>query len=291
MIKIIKTDKEMLGKIVKSTNTTNGGALIPIGISKVLMKELEAYAPVFKFGSKFNAKGNKAILPLEKTGNNIVSWKEEGKAPTEPTLIMQEVEFTKGTLQGHLTTSRELERDSEFNIADIVFSRASRDIGVQIAKDTLIGTGHIKGVLKENSLVSRVINQATQDTITYNEMLELITSTNPAYWEDSKILVSLEYYKKLKQLKNNAGTQAMNGKYFDNLYEVIACTELDDQEYPVIFANWGQLYEYFANEQFETEEVLNRVENTSDKILRLAIGGRILDSRAGTVYKKLKGVK
>ena len=75
--------------------------------------------------------------------------------PPKQDFSIVNVEIIKGTLQGYLTTSRELERDSEFNISDIVFARASRDIGVQIANDSFIGINNIKGVLNESICIAR----------------------------------------------------------------------------------------------------------------------------------------
>ncbi|MGL5355985.1 MAG: phage major capsid protein, partial [Cetobacterium sp.] len=179
----------------------------------------------------------------------------------------------------------ELETDSNIDIALMLLKRATKDIATIIARETFLGTGKIKGILNNLTLQETALTATTENKIIIDDLIKLTTAIDIAYWDNAKIFVSLEYFKKLKALKDVNGLQIIKGKKFDEI-DIIVCSELDNTEYPILFANVEKLYCYFTDEKLETDTHYDKVKNTSIKILKMAVGGRIVDTKACCLLKK-----
>ncbi|MGL5355979.1 MAG: phage major capsid protein, partial [Cetobacterium sp.] len=134
--------KEEIVRILKSENSLIGQAVAPI-----LLQELKAVAPVFGFATKVDGKGRTIKVPVETVVGNTASWKEEYTAPATNDVEFRNVEIERQYIQSQINVTRELETDSNIDIALMLLKRATKDIATIIARETFLGTGKIKGIL------------------------------------------------------------------------------------------------------------------------------------------------
>ncbi|MGL6168819.1 MAG: phage major capsid protein [Fusobacteriaceae bacterium] len=274
--------KKELERIYKSETKS----LISEATSTILFKELHNIAPVFEQATKINAVGKSIKIPVETVLGKTANWKEEYTAPNVDDIVYKALQIDKQYIQATINLTREIESDSIVDISEMVYKRAVKDIASIIAKDTFTGIGTIKGILNNVDLVNKAVQQKQANLISYEELTALTTSIEPPYWDKAKLYTSLEYYKIIKNLRTTQGEILVKGKLFDDI-EIVVCSELDNTEYPILFGNIEKLYCYFTNGTFESETQYNKTANTSKKIIKLAVGGRVVDTKACNLFKKI----
>ncbi|MGL5964594.1 MAG: phage major capsid protein [Fusobacteriaceae bacterium] len=269
----------MLDRIIK-----NDSGLIADEMSKILIEELKESSKVFELGMKVESKARKVKIPILKNSGGAVQFKNEYEGiATENIISFIDVEIVRKYLQSTIHVSDELIRDANIDIHNIIIKRATRDLSKKIENDTFAGIENIRGITQTTELVENAVIE-TDDMI--QDLLELTTSITTAYTQQAKLYMSLEYYKKLKSLKDASGNQIVKGNMFDDRYEMIIVDVLSDSEYSVIFADISKLYCYFTDNKFEVETQYNRVEATANKVLKISIGGKVVDYKACAMLKK-----
>jgi HK97 family phage major capsid protein len=166
------------------TGSTAGGYLIPAQFRQKLVEVLKWYGPVRDVAEKITT-DNGADLPWPTVDDtaNVGAILAENTAAAE-----QDVTFGQAVLSAYMYTSKlvrvsfQLLQDSAFNVEEWLTNALGTRIGrIQNTHFTTgTGTGQPEGI-QTNSVVGVTGGAGTGLTISYNDLVSLVHSIDPAY--------------------------------------------------------------------------------------------------------------
>lgn len=167
---------------VVGTNTL-GGYLVPQGYIAQLEKAMKSYSGIFAAANIFRtASGGPMLMPTEDDTATSAALTAEAAAFTVQDLTYGQVQFDAYKYTSVLKVSYELMQDAAFDIEYELIGSMGARFGRQINTACTTGTGSNQpnGVVTASSLGK---TSAANNAITFNEMVDLLHSVDPAYRE------------------------------------------------------------------------------------------------------------
>lgn len=175
----------------QSTSATEGGYTIPVTLADELVKSLKAWGPMLDPGVTrqiVTATGNQINYPTNNDTANVgVRLDENTQATSEGDLVFGTKQLNAYKYSsGPILVSSELLQDSAFNVEQIIRDAMAERIGRKVNLDltTGDGTGDPNGIATASTLG---VTAAAQAAVTFDELLDLVHSIDPAYRVDPSV--------------------------------------------------------------------------------------------------------
>jgi len=190
--------------ILASANT----ALIPLTISKTVLKKLEEQCPILEKAQRFSSKGTLRLI-------KETSYGEAGMTPENTQFGASDVTWGTVELKSFKITSLvnatfEMLANSEIDLSGYLLEVLTRRMSREINKKFLIGNGtnEPQGILSEGVEV-----QLNTDALTVNDFITMQTAVNPQYLNNANWIVGREVFTKMANLLDGNGRPYLISNY------------------------------------------------------------------------------
>lgn len=205
-------------KRIQSTSTTAGGYTVPTELANFIVTAMKAWGPMYSedLCTIINtSSGNSIKIPTVDDTSVTAGAHTEGTALTDDG--SKDVTFGQKSLDSYgydtefVKFSLELSRDSIFNMESLLGSLLGERLG-RIANTQLTtgdGTGDPNGVVTASSLGKTA---ALTNAITFDEVIDLVHSVDPAYRQSPKVRFMMNdlTLSSIRKLKDGDGTYIWN---------------------------------------------------------------------------------
>ncbi|MDK0668814.1 phage major capsid protein [Clostridium perfringens] len=224
--------------MLASSNT----ALMPLEISKTILKKLEEFCPVLEKAKRFNSKGTLRLI-LES------DYKEAGITAENTAFKDADVSFKTVELKAYKITAQvkatfELLQNSEIDLSNYLLDVIVRRLSKELNKLFITGDGTNKpqGLIKATTEVEYA---GAKPTI--QDFIKLQTSLHPAYLDGAVWIVNRATFQEMASLLDGANRPYMTSNvikdriaYYLLGLEIIIDTNVEADK--VILANIGEAY-------------------------------------------------
>lgn len=177
----------------QGTSTTAGGYTVPVELSDQIVKSMKMFGPMYDEDictTIATATGVTIKIPTVNDTSTAVVQHSEGAALTDDN--SKDVTFGQKSLEAYgydtqwVKFSMELARDSILNVESLLGSLLGERLGRRVNTEltTGDGTGDPNGIVTACSLGKTA---AAQAAVTYDEIIDLIHSCDPAYRASPKV--------------------------------------------------------------------------------------------------------
>lgn len=177
----------------QGTSTTAGGYTVPVELSNVLVKSMKMWGPMYDEDiCTVIATSNGVTIKIPTVDDTAVTAGQhaEGTAMTDDN--GKDVTFGQKSLESYgydtewVKFSLELARDSIFNMESLLGSLLGERLGriANLQLTTGDGTGDPNGIVTASSLGKTA---AAVAAVTYDEIIDLVHSVDPAYRQSPKV--------------------------------------------------------------------------------------------------------
>ena len=224
--------------MLASSNT----ALMPLEISKTILKKLEEFCPVLEKAKRFNSKGTLRLILEDNYGEAQMKGENQEFHNAEATFKTVELKSYKITAQVKATF--ELLQNSEIDLSNYLLDVIVRRLSKELNKLFITGDGNNKpqGLIKATTKVEYA---GAKPTI--QDFIKLQTSLHPAYLDGAVWIVNRATFQEMASLLDGANRPYMTSNvikdriaYYLLGLEIIIDTNVEENK--VILANIGEAY-------------------------------------------------
>lgn len=282
----------------KAMTTTDGAVLVPEMLSKLIIKEIAEFAPLYADANVIKIrKGNTVKIPVRKNITPGAKGVAEGTGSGDSKVVFEQISIELGVVQTEIPITDELRQDSEADVVAIIREIAKEDMGEKLAGFILNGSSNaevkFEGITKNATVAAAALETKAQAVIGADDIIDLEASVKPQYRKGAKYYISTEARAAIKKLKANGEflwqTSLRDGQPATlNGYPVIECPDMDAVaagKFPIMFANIKRGYSILEKYKMETEVERDATNRINTNILRTRAGGKVVVPNAIKLLK------
>lgn len=224
--------------ILASTNT----AVMPVEISKTIMKKLEEQCPVLEMAKRFSSKGSLRLIVEDNYGAGAITGENAEFHDADVTFSTVELKAYK--VSASVQATFELLQNSEIDLSayllDVIVRRLSKELNKLFITGN--GTNQPQGLLKATNTV-----QFEGSAVTIQDFIGMQTAINPTYLDRACWIVNRKTFQEMAKLLDNMGrpyltSNVIGDKVQYNLLGVQVVVDMHMEDGKVILANIGEAY-------------------------------------------------
>ena len=230
-------------RMMLASNSSNQ-ALMPLEISKTIMKKLEEQCPILEKAKRFSSKGTLRLLKEDSYGNAGVT--AENSKFTDADVNFKHIELTAYKVTASVQATFELLANTEIDLSAYLLDVITRRLSRELNKLFLIGTGSNQ----PTGLLKKGIEHTIASDLTINDFITMQTKIHPDYLSGCAWLVSRDTFTEMANMLDGNGRPYLVSNY-DQVNNKIAYSFLGlpiivdynmPEETPVAMANIGEAY-------------------------------------------------
>lgn len=233
--------KDLIGEeraLLASANT----ALMPLEISKTILKKLEETCPVLEMAKRFSSKGTLRLILEDTYGNAAVTPENTNFHESEVTF--QTVELRAYKISTSVQATFELLQNSEIDLSnyllDVIVRRLSRELNKLFITGT--GTNQPQGLDKATNTY-----EFKNEALTIKDFIMMQTTIHPTYLENACWIVNRKTFQDMASLLDGTGRPYMianviQDKVVYTLLGLKVVVDVNVAEKTVIMANISEAY-------------------------------------------------
>lgn len=230
-------------RMMLASNSSNQ-ALMPLEISKTIMKKLEEQCPILEKAKRFSSKGTLRLLKEDSYGNAGVT--AENNKFTDADVTFNHIELTAYKVTASVQATFELLANTEIDLSAYLLDVITRRLSRELNKLFLIGTGSSQ----PTGLLKKGIEHTIASDLTINDFITMQTKIHPDYLSGCAWLVSRDTFTEMANMLDGNGRPYLVSNY-DQVNNKIAYSFLGlpiivdynmPEETPVAMANIGEAY-------------------------------------------------
>lgn len=233
--------KDLVGEeraMLASANT----ALMPLEISKTILKKLEEICPVLEMARRFSSKGTLRLIREDNYGNAGVT--AENSTFTDADVTFGTVELRAWKISASVQATFELLQNSEIDLSNYLLDVIVRRLAKELNKLFIAGTGsnQPQGLMKASNTETFA---GAKPTI--QDFIMMQTAINPAYLAKANWIVNRAMFQEMAALLDQTGrpymtSDVINQKVQYTLLGVPVIVDVNVEEGAVILANIEECY-------------------------------------------------
>lgn len=233
--------KDLIGEeraMLASANT----AIMPIEISKTIMKKLEEQCPVLEIARRFSSKGTLRLIQEDNYGNAGLT--AENTAFTDAEATFKTIELNSYKVTASVQATFELLQNSEVDLSNYLVDVIIRRLAKELNRMFVVGTGsnQPQGLAKATA---RVEMEGAKPTI--QDFIKMHTAIHPSYLDKACWLVNRQTFQDMASLLDGTGrpyltSNVIGEKIQYNLLGARVIVDVNVPEGEVIFANIEEAY-------------------------------------------------
>lgn len=187
---------------------TAGGYLIPTELLGTMTETMKAYGGILSLANVITtSSGNTLQWPTSDETAAVGAILAENTAIAE-----QDVAFGQKSIGAYMYTSKlvrvslQLLQDSAFNLESWLPAKLGERIGRAVAAHLVsgTGTGQPEGLFT-NATIGKTGGTGQTTSVTYDDLLDLVHSIDPAYRDGGRFVMSDQALKAIRKLKDSQG--------------------------------------------------------------------------------------
>ncbi len=233
--------KDLVGEeraMLASANT----ALMPLEISKTILKKLEEICPVLEMARRFSSKGTLRLIREDNYGAAGVT--AENTTFQDASVTFGTVELRAWKISASVQATFELLQNSEIELSNYLLDVIVRRLAKELNKLFIAGTGsnQPQGLMKASNTETFA---GAKPTI--QDFIMMQTAINPAYLAKANWIVNRAMFQEMAALLDQTGrpymtSDVINQKVQYTLLGVPVIVDVNVEEGAVILANIEECY-------------------------------------------------
>ena len=233
--------KDLVGEertMLASSNT----AIMPLEISKTILKKLEEQCPVLEMARRFSSKGTLRLICEDNYGNAGLT--AEGNAFTDEEATFKTVELKAFKVTAKVQATFELLQNSEVDLSQYLTDVIIRRLAKELNKMFIVGNGsnQPQGLSKAETTVEMAGAKAT-----IQDFIKMHTAIHPSYLDRACWIVNRKTFQDMASLLDGTGRPYLNSNVIGekiqyNLLGAKVIVDVNVPEGEVIFANIEEAY-------------------------------------------------
>lgn len=233
--------KDLIGEeraMLASSNT----AIMPLEISKTIMKKLEEQCPVLEMARRFSSKGTLRLICEDNYGAAGVT--AENTAFTDADVTFSTIELKAYKITAKVQATFELLQNAEVNLSQYLTDVIIRRLAKELNKMFIVGTGsnQPQGLAKATNEV-----EYTGEVPTIADYIKMNTAMHPAYLDKACWIVNRETFQGMATLLDGTGRPYLTSNVIGEKiqYFLLGARVIVDVNVPageIIFANIEEAY-------------------------------------------------
>lgn len=217
-------------------------AIMPLEISKTILKKLEEICPVLEMAKRFSSKGTLRLILEDNYGT--AGMTPEGEDFKDEATAFSTVELRAYKISASVQATFELLQNTEIDLSQYLTEVIIRRLGKELNKLFVAGNGvnQPQGLQKATN-----VYEIEGEAITITDFIGMQTSINPAYLDKACWLVNRSTFTAMAKLMDNMGRPYMTSNVIKEkiVYTLLGLEVVVDMhvaEGTVIMANVGEAY-------------------------------------------------
>ena len=233
--------KDLVGEeraMLQSSNT----ALMPLEISKTIIKKLEEICPVLEMAKRFSSKGTLRLILEDNYGTAGVT--PENNAFTNAEATFKTVELKAYKISSSVQATFELLQNSDIDLSGYLLEVITRRLAKELNRLFITGSGtnQPQGLDKATNKY-----EFAGSKVTIADFIGMQTAINPSYLDKACWIVNRETFQEMAKLMDNMGrpymvSNVINDKIVYTLLGLPVIVDMHIAEGKVIMANIGEAY-------------------------------------------------
>ena len=233
--------KDLIGEeraMLASSNT----AIMPLEISKTILKKLEEQCPVLEIARRFNSKGTLRLICENNYGNAGLTAENTNFADDDVAFSTIELKSYKVTATVQATF--ELLQNSEVDLSQYLTDVIIRRLAKELNKMFIIGTGtnQPQGLAKATNTV-----EYAGEVPTIKDFIQMNTAIHPSYLDKACWIVNRKTFQGMASLLDETGRPYLTSNVIGEKiqYSLLGARVVVDVNVPegeIIFANIEEAY-------------------------------------------------
>ena len=233
--------KDLIGEeraMLASSNT----AIMPLEISKTIMKKLEEQCPVLEMARRFSSKGTLRLICEDNYGNAGVT--AENTAFTDGDVTFSTIELKSHKITAKVSATFELLQNAEVNLSEYLTDVIIRRLAKELNKMFIVGTGsnQPQGLAKATNEV-----EYAGEVPTIEDFIQMHTAIHPSYLDKACWIVNRKTFQGMASLLDGTGrpyltSNVIGEKIQYNLLGARVIVDVNVPEGEVILANIEEAY-------------------------------------------------
>lgn len=233
--------KDLIGEeraMLASSNT----AIMPLEISKTILKKLEEQCPVLEIARRFNSKGTLRLICEDNYGNaGLIA---ENTAFTDADVTFSTIELRSYKVTATVQTTFELLQNSEVDLSQYLTDVIIRRLAKELNKMFIIGTGtnQPQGLAKATNTV-----EYAGEVPTIKDFIQMHTAIHPSYLDKACWIVNRKTFQGMASLLDGTGRPYLTSNVIGEKiqYSLLGARVVVDVNVPegeIIFADIEEAY-------------------------------------------------
>lgn len=233
--------KDLVGEeraMLASSNT----AIMPLEISKTIMKKLEEQCPVLETARRFSSKGTLRLICEDNYGSAGLT--PENTTFTDSNVTFSTIELKAFKVSSTVHATFELLQNSEVDLSQYLSEVIVRRLAKELNKMFIVGTGsnQPQGLAKAKNTV-----EYTGAVPTIEDFIMMNTAMHPAYLDKACWIVNRKTFQAMASLLDGTGRPYLNANVIGDKmqYHLLGARVIVDVNVPegeIIFANIEEAY-------------------------------------------------
>ena len=233
--------KDLVGEeraMLASANT----ALMPLEISKTILKKLEEQCPVLEMARRFSTKGTLRLIREDNYGNAGITPENTEFANEDVTFGTVELRAWK--ISAQVSATFELLQNSEIDLSNYLLDVIVRRLSNELNKLFIAGTGasQPQGLIKAKNTYDFAGAE-----VTIADFIMMQTAINPAYLNKANWIMNRDMFQAVAKLLDNMGrpyltSNVIGEKVQYTLLGVPVIVDMNVEAGKVILANIEECY-------------------------------------------------
>lgn len=233
--------KDLIGEeraMLASSNT----AIMPLEISKTILKKLEEQCPVLEIARRFNSKGTLRLICEDNYGNAGLT--AENTAFTDTDVTFSTIELRSYKVTATVQTTFELLQNSEVDLSqyltDVIIRRLAKELNKMFIMGT--GTNQPQGLAKATNTV-----EYAGEVPTIKDFIQMHTAIHPSYLDKACWIVNRKTFQGMASLLDGTGRPYLTSNVIGEKiqYSLLGARVVVDVNVPegeIIFADIEEAY-------------------------------------------------
>lgn len=238
-------DLEREERTLLASNSSNQ-ALMPLEISKTIMKRLEELVPVLEMARRFNSKGTLRLIKEDTYGSADLT--AENTKFHDEDVSFSTVELRAFKVSAMVQATFEMLANTEIDLSNYLLDVIVRRLSKQLNKLFIIGNGSNQ----PQGLLHGKVAEEISDKFTIDEFIKIQTAMNPAYLDKACWIVNRKTFQAMATMLDGMGRPYLVANVIGDKvqYTLLGVKVLVDEnmpniesgQVPVILANIGEAY-------------------------------------------------
>lgn len=230
-------------RMMLASNSSNQ-ALMPLEISKTIMKKLEEQCPILEKAKRFSSKGTLRLIKEDSYGNAAVT--AENTQFHDANVDFSHIQLSAFKVTAMVQASFEMLANTEIDLSAYLLDVITRRLSRELNRLFLVGTG----ANQPTGLLKKGIEHTIESDLTINDFITMQTKIHPDYLGGCAWLVSRDTFTEMANMLDGNGRpylvsnyDQVNGKIAYNFLGLPIIVDYNMPETtPVAMANIGEAY-------------------------------------------------